>query len=140
MIQSPPPPAERFGFEAFGWNSMRQWIVAQCSWTAARSGLRTWGSRRRKAWWRVGGQGPADHARSIERRSGFDGLRNVGFAGNNRSSTDFFFRSSTTARSDHTASVETNPRNMRMTRYVPVRCYGHQNIYNANKKYTVKFV
>lgn len=26
----------------------------------------------------------------------------------------FFFRSSTTARSDHTASVETNPRNMRM--------------------------
>jgi hypothetical protein len=24
MIQSPPPPAERFGFEAFGWNSMRQ--------------------------------------------------------------------------------------------------------------------
>jgi hypothetical protein len=26
------------------------------------------------------------------------------------------------------------------TRYMPVRCYGHQNVYNANKKYTVKFV
>jgi hypothetical protein len=28
----------------------------------------------------------------------------------------------------------------RETRYVPVRCYGHPNVYNANKKYTLKFI